>query len=428
MASKHNVGLKTNGVDEIVPYDETRKLYTTGYKGVSFAWVQRKGSSQLQKSFVIRWMRVGKPHTEWVGNQYEDDMTAARANNLRSSYIEGTKICKAEMKKLDLQTKAKGEHGTFDYIYRHYVENYERIKEKKRKGKNSKNDDLRYKIYIAPKFGNRRPSSLSREELDDFKADLKETKKRRGKMHEYLSEATVWQILEIVRRLQNHARNEMRLDGFSFSWMPKKPDNKIRNLLKEEEFQRLVQACHRYPDKQTANAILTLLFSSARKNEVLNLKWDDVDFEYKRIYFRETKKGIPDNIPLPGSVKKILENHKKHHRVEGSEWIFTRPNGERLKEIWWGAKTIFKNAGLSPAFRIHDLRHTAITKLLQETDIPTVKEIARHKDIKTTLQYKDADEDAQREALDRYGANYLEGGGIENVSDTTSKSDIDYQI
>lgn len=426
MASKNDVELKTNSVEEKIPYDKTRKLFQTTYKGVYFGWVQRKGSSQLQKSFVIRWMRAGKPHTEWVGTQHEDDMTPARANNIRSSYIEGTKTCKAEKKKAAIQEKAKANHGTFDNIYQHYENNYERLRQKKRGVKSFRSDELRYKIYISPKFGTRVPSSVSTEELDDFKAELKNTKKRRGNKDEYLSEGTIWQILEIIRRLQMHAIKKMGLDGFASPYSPKKPTTRKMYLLKEIQIRNLVKACQDYHDRQTANAVLILLLTGARKGEILGLRQSDVDEEYGRLHFRETKIGTEDNIPLSPDVAEILKNHIT---VEGSEWVFVHPNGERLKEIWWGAKTIFKNAGLPPTFRIHDLRHTFISKMLSKgVPLKTVMEIVRHKNIATTMQYMDADEDAQREAMNKAGDIFLNSEGRNSLSETPIEAESDYQI
>jgi integrase len=72
-----------------------------------------------------------------------------------------------------------------------------------------------------------------------------------------------------------------------------------------------------------------------------------------------------------------------------------------------------------PKVRFHDLRHTALTRLIQRAaDLRTVKDIAGHASLKTTQRYLHSNDKIQQAA-------------VENLSDfgrylpTTSKEELE---
>jgi site-specific recombinase XerD len=61
--------------------------------------------------------------------------------------------------------------------------------------------------------------------------------------------------------------------------------------------------------------------------------------------------------------------------------------------------TAVKRAGLKKV-TWHMFRHTIATRLLETTDLVTVKEILGHESIKTTLRYAHTSADRKRRAVD----------------------------
>lgn len=60
--------------------------------------------------------------------------------------------------------------------------------------------------------------------------------------------------------------------------------------------------------------MLLVLFTGARREEAVPLKWSDVDFKDKTIIFRETKNKMPHTLPLSNYLFKLLDavlNHTK---------------------------------------------------------------------------------------------------------------------
>jgi len=122
-----------------------------------------------------------------------------------------------------------------------------------------------------------------------------------------------------------------------------------------------------------------LLLTGQRENEIGALCWSEINFDKDVISLSgsRTKNGLPHDVPMSGSVRKILKRHKK---TEGREFVFGYAEGpfsgwskskERLdKQILEARKEAAKNAGGDPSkvqpldhWTIHDLRRTVSTKM-----------------------------------------------------------------
>jgi len=105
-------------------------------------------------------------------------------------------------------------------------------------------------------------------------------------------------------------------------------------------------------------------------------------------YVEETKTTTSRrNISLPAFLSELLEKHLAN--APASNFVFVRPDGTWLRRTgfrWAEWKPALSAAGLDPALRFHDLRHTAAGLLIAQGAHP--KEIqARlgHASITTTL-------------------------------------------
>ena len=79
------------------------------------------------------------------------------------------------------------------------------------------------------------------------------------------------------------------------------------------------------------------------------------------------------------------------HNTDGSQW----------KDVRKGFEATLQRAGL-PRIRIHDMRHSFISNLVAAgVDLHTVKELAGHRDIQTTVKYSHLAPGQKRESIDR---------------------------
>ena len=103
-----------------------------------------------------------------------------------------------------------------------------------------------------------------------------------------------------------------------------------------------------------AAGLRLLMLTGCRRNEILTLRWEDVDLEHDEIRLRDAKTGARA-VPLSPTARQVLTSLIR--QPENPWVIFGRGRGARLSNLnaTWGV--VRKNAGLEDV-RIHDLRHS----------------------------------------------------------------------
>ena len=175
-----------------------------------------------------------------------------------------------------------------------------------------------------------------------------------------------------------------------------KQDNKIERFLSPEEATRLM-TCVRLSDNSLLQSIVPfLIYTGARKREVLDAKWIDINWQEKSWRIPLTKSGKVRHVPLSEGaleVLLILKNAAPQSlaRVKGlplEVWIFANP--KTLKpyvSIYYSWHTARQLAEL-PELRVHDLRHSFASFLVNAgRSLYEVQELLGHADIRTTSRY-----------------------------------------
>lgn len=115
--------------------------------------------------------------------------------------------------------------------------------------------------------------------------------------------------LAVLKRMLNLAREwgYLNKDIAGKVKKMKEPPGRVRYLSKEE-IARLLNAC-KLPYLKTIVQIA--LNTGMRKGEILNLSWKQIDLENSFIHLENTKTGERRDIPINGTLKKVLEEWKK---------------------------------------------------------------------------------------------------------------------
>lgn len=169
----------------------------------------------------------------------------------------------------------------------------------------------------------------------------------------------------------------------------------IRTLNKEEAVM-LIKAA----SEHLKPIIILALNTGMRRGELINLKWNDIDFDNHFIYIKETKTGMTRKIPMSPLAEKTLKNIERK-----CEFVFKSPRTKSgLKHIRTAWYNTCERAGIED-FRFHDLRHTAATWMVAAgIDLVTVKEILGHTNIKTTMRYAHPTPGNKRRAVNALAA------------------------
>jgi len=163
--------------------------------------------------------------------------------------------------------------------------------------------------------------------------------------------------------------------------------------------------------RTTTAAIELLLYTGCRLSEVLNLRWDQADFDAGTITLGETKmtKG-PQVVAMNAPARQVLKSLKP---VDGSPWVLPmradsrRPYSKDAIEAAW--KKIRGAAGLDDV-RLHDLRHTVGTYAGQSgANAFLVRDLLRHKNLAMTGRYVNRADDPVRTLSDQVGERIAAG-------------------
>ncbi|WP_252831506.1 site-specific integrase [Orientia tsutsugamushi] len=156
--------------------------------------------------------------------------------------------------------------------------------------------------------------------------------------------------------------------------------------LSYDEMSKFLQVLCGEATPLTRDFALLALYTGARKRNVLEMEWDNIDFERKIWHIPKTKNGKAQNIPLTDQAMEILQARKLTSK---SKWVLstdrTKSGHLEYHDREW--HRICKKAGIKN-LRIHDLRRTFASCMADEGAGQYIISAAlNHSDIKSTSIY-----------------------------------------
>jgi integrase len=363
------------------------KRIKTDYKGVFYREGLRRTVPGSEKIFYIVFKKSGKLFEEVCGRQYEDQMTAAKANLIRSARIENRRQSKKEIREAD--KKKKGEIiYTIEKLWDFYSEN------KPLKG--IKQDKCNFNKWIKPHFGNKMPENIVPLDLERLKGVMKKAGK---------SAQTIKLNLALLRRVCNYGYKKGKARPLSFP-IDREIMPKVNNLKTEDLAPEQIKSLFKAIDDPESHIIggqmmKMVLFSGLRRGELLKLTWKDIDKEKGFILLRDPKGATDMRIPLNEQTRVLLDSITKT-----SDYVFPGRKGGQRVEIHKAVKAIADKAGLPEGFRpLHGLRHVYASMLASSgaVDLYTISKLLTHKDSKVTQRYAHLRDDAFKRGADLAG-------------------------
>ena len=184
-----------------------------------------------------------------------------------------------------------------------------------------------------------------------------------------------------------------------------KIEQRRERVLTREELFRLGEAIRAAPGEglataHAAAAIRLLVLTGCRRNEILGLRWDDLNFETGEMRLADSKTG-PRMVPMPPAAAKVLRGLS---RARNNPWVFPgRKWGAHLSNLNDSWDRIRKRAGLD-GVRLLDLRHTYASRALALGEsLPMIGDLLGHSQVATTARYAHLDRDAIRDAAVKVG-------------------------
>ncbi len=234
--------------------------------------------------------------------------------------------------------------------------------------------------------------SISETSIREFKAWLMKPRKI-GKNEVKIANATVNIKLRTLKAAFNWAMGGDRkyIGTNPFVGIAQLPvDHKTSRSLLPIELDKLFAQMRKDGDrgKIFGQYVSMLLLTGGRRNEVLDLKWQDIDQESGFVQFNKTKTGAGRGVPISSELKEVLQELWE-------ESTDRRPQGRIFPYTGTHASHVFKmyavDAGLPDSVHLHCLRHTAAFMMRDNNaNILDIKDMLGHSSTSVTEQYSTA--------------------------------------
>ena len=136
------------------------------------------------------------------------------------------------------------------------------------------------------------------------------------------------------------------------------------------------------------------------QNEILFLRWQDVDLQRERIILHHTKNGERRTLPVKGLGLQLFRAHATQ-RQPHSDFVFPGSVAGKPVDIRTAWESAVKKAELID-FRFHDLRHTTASYLaMNSASLPEISEVLGHKTLQMVRRYAHLSEQHTAGVLER---------------------------
>ena len=337
-------------------------------RGPHLHW--RKDRSQ----WVIRWFEGGRERKKATG--------CGRGERAEAEAALGRHL-------LEIETKQDGPRRPTDRIFDDVLTGYA----KERAPHTKHQERIAYAIDALLPFWSGRAVS-----------EITETSCREYTLSRSVSNGTVIRELGVLKAALQWDVDHNRLERAPKIWMPKRPPPKDRWLTRSEAARLILGARNEeLPEDAPEGAAARLmarsqrrhlclflligLYTGARKEAILSLKWAQVDLEKKRIDFNppgreRTSKGRPI-IRIPDRLMTFLRYARKHGCDTG--YVITY-GGKPVANVKKAYARACKKAGLE-GVTPHTLRHTVASWARQQgVPFEDIADYLGHEDLRTTAR------------------------------------------
>ena len=180
---------------------------------------------------------------------------------------------------------------------------------------------------------------------------------------------------------------------------PKEPKGRVR-FLSDDERDRLLKACKESDNPILYPVVVLALSTGARKMEIMNLAWEDVDLHRGMAILNETKNDESRSLPITSHALEVLKDLSKKRRLD-TNLLFPRADGQKPIELRSAWDKALKVAQVEE-FKFHDLRHSAASYFaMNGATLAEIAEILGHKSLVMVKRYAHLSEQHTHSVVDR---------------------------
>lgn len=241
--------------------------------------------------------------------------------------------------------------------------------------------------FWEQKMGHLRLSDLRPDKIAEYRDALRADNKKPASVNRYLAALGAvmtqcvkhWHIIETnpVQRVAKLVENNAR-----------------QRFLSESELARLLDACRQSASPDLYTAVLLSITTGARKREILELRWCDIDLTAGVILLEHTKNGDARTLAIADQVLPMLKDRKAAR--SGGAVIPLRDDGLVFPGRISKNKPVHLREAFDKAleradirdFHWHDLRHSCASFLAEGgASLRQIGEVLGHRSVEATRRY-----------------------------------------
>lgn len=190
---------------------------------------------------------------------------------------------------------------------------------------------------------------------------------------------------------------------------PALPQARVR-FLSDEERDRLLEVCRENVCPYLYPIVVIALSTGARKSEILNLRWKDIDLKRGMAQLEQTKNRERRALPLTHHAKELVQALHDKAKPDRHDFLFPRADGMApftIQKVWYQA---IQQAGLDD-FHFHDLRHSAASYLaMNGATLAEIAEVLGHKTLQMVKRYAHLSDQHVAKVVERMNRKIFKSG------------------
>lgn len=227
---------------------------------------------------------------------------------------------------------------------------------------------------------------LSKITVKDIKIALHKLSTRLSNKGLPLTPATINRYIAVLSHLFSTAINDewdsnLLISPFKRIRKLKEPRGRNR-YLSADEIQTLFKTLKEFNHPYLYTIVMLLLSTGARRSEIVDLKWSDVDLTRRFILLTDTKNGSCRSLPISDKTLPLLANLNTKHNT----YLFPNKLGKPMyiTKAW---EKVLRIADIKD-FRMHDLRHSCASYLaMNGATVIDIATILGHKTLSMVQRY-----------------------------------------
>jgi len=291
------------------------------------------------------------------------------------------------------------------------------------------------RLHLAPALGHLPLAKLTPLDIQGYYTKALQTGRRNGHKGGLSARTVAQQHVILKSALKQAVRWRLILRNPADAVDPPRAKDREMMCLDEEQSAQVLEAAR---GTRLYMPLMLALTTGMRRNEILGLRWRDIDLEGGKLAVRqslsETRGGIVYKAPKTAKGRRVIDllsltvealvRHKGEQAqsrlllgdaYEDNDLVVPRPDGRPNTPCVVGRMyhDLAKKLGL-PTSRFHDLRHTHATLLLRQGEHPkVVAERLGHSSVNITLdRYSHVLPDMQEAAARRLDSTLRKALGV----------------